>query len=125
LSDFTVAALNHPTTQKSVTRSVEDSKSKKASKMTALPETTDKAQSSAPNAAENGHVGDKFEVPAFEEHSSFDSLKERIRHHYELASDYYYSLWQVLKIPIASRMALTYDQGSTYPSWLLPFGHRV
>ncbi|ETI20748.1 hypothetical protein G647_07090 [Cladophialophora carrionii CBS 160.54] len=39
------------------------------------------------------HVGDKYEVPAFEPHSSFDSLKQRIRHHYELASDYYYSLW--------------------------------
>jgi hypothetical protein len=25
--------------------------------------------------------------------SSFDILKERIRSHYELCSDYYYSLW--------------------------------
>ena len=39
------------------------------------------------------HIGDKFEVPAYEEPLSYDSLKQRIRHHYELASDYYYSLW--------------------------------
>ena len=44
------------------------------------------------------HVGDKFEVPAYEEPLSYDSLKQRIRHHYELASDYYYSLWCVLKL---------------------------
>ena len=43
--------------------------------------------------AEDKHVGDKYEVPAFEQHSSHDSLKQRIRHHYELASEYYYSLW--------------------------------
>ncbi|EXJ55197.1 hypothetical protein A1O7_08123 [Cladophialophora yegresii CBS 114405] len=46
-----------------------------------------------PSEAGTDHVGDKYEVPAFEPHSSFDSLKQRIRHHYELASDYYYSLW--------------------------------
>ena len=27
--------------------------------------------------------------------TSLSTLKERIRHHYELASDYYYSLWYV------------------------------
>ncbi|KIY01822.1 uncharacterized protein Z520_01960 [Fonsecaea multimorphosa CBS 102226] len=42
---------------------------------------------------EQNHVGDKYEVPTYEAHSSFDSLKQRIRHHYEIASDYYYSLW--------------------------------
>jgi len=40
-----------------------------------------------------GHIGDTYEVPAYEAHSSFAALKDRIRHHYELASDYYYSLW--------------------------------
>lgn len=40
-----------------------------------------------------GHIGDTYEVPKVEEHSSFAALKDRIRHHYELASDYYYSLW--------------------------------
>ncbi|KAH0834549.1 methyltransferase [Fonsecaea pedrosoi] len=39
------------------------------------------------------HAGDDYEVPTYEAHSSFDSLKQRIRHHYEIASDYYYSLW--------------------------------
>jgi tocopherol O-methyltransferase len=61
--------------------------------MAILPEVTDQEKSSQLGITENGHAGDKFEVPAFEEHSSFDSLKGRIRKHYELASDYYYSLW--------------------------------
>ncbi|KAI1611051.1 tocopherol O-methyltransferase [Exophiala viscosa] len=39
------------------------------------------------------HIGDQYDVPEFEPHSSVATLKERIRHHYELASDYYYSLW--------------------------------
>lgn len=51
------------------------------------------AASARDNASEGDHVGDKYEVPAFEQHSSFDILKQRIRQHYELASDYYYSLW--------------------------------
>jgi len=38
-------------------------------------------------------VGDDYETPTTEPHGSFDALKGRIRHHYELASDYYYSLW--------------------------------
>ncbi|KAJ9602603.1 hypothetical protein H2200_012796 [Cladophialophora chaetospira] len=48
------------------------------------------------DASTRGHVGDKYEVPTFEPHNSFDTLKQRIRHHYELASDYYYSLWYAL-----------------------------
>jgi hypothetical protein len=55
------------------------------------------ASSTTPaDLASNGsevHAGDKYEVPAYEEHSSYTALKDRIRHHYELASDYYYSLW--------------------------------
>ena len=38
-------------------------------------------------------IGDEYETPAPEPFSSFAALKDRIRHHYELASDYYYSLW--------------------------------
>ena len=38
-------------------------------------------------------LGDKYEIPEPEPFISFNALKERIRHHYELASDYYYSLW--------------------------------
>lgn len=48
---------------------------------------------STAKADSDAHIGDKYHVPTYEPHSSFDALKERIRHHYELASDYYYSLW--------------------------------
>ncbi|KAH8812346.1 tocopherol O-methyltransferase [Xylogone sp. PMI_703] len=41
----------------------------------------------------SGDIGDQYETPPTENHGSFTALKERIRHHYELASDYYYSLW--------------------------------
>jgi tocopherol O-methyltransferase len=47
----------------------------------------------AEHGTNEGHVGDTYEVPTYEAHSSFAALKDRIRHHYELASDYYYSLW--------------------------------
>lgn len=36
---------------------------------------------------------DEYEIPEPEPFISFNALKERIRHHYELASDYYCSLW--------------------------------
>ncbi|KAI1117530.1 tocopherol O-methyltransferase [Nemania sp. NC0429] len=39
------------------------------------------------------HPGDKHEIPEYEVHESSASLKERIKKHYEIASDYYYSLW--------------------------------
>ncbi|KAI1132132.1 tocopherol O-methyltransferase [Nemania abortiva] len=39
------------------------------------------------------HPGDKYEIPEYEAHESSTSLKERIKKHYEIASDYYYSLW--------------------------------
>ncbi|KAI0416424.1 methyltransferase domain-containing protein [Xylaria grammica] len=39
------------------------------------------------------HPGDKHEIPDYEAHESTTSLKERIKKHYEIASDYYYSLW--------------------------------
>ncbi|KAL9005186.1 MAG: hypothetical protein Q9188_002022 [Gyalolechia gomerana] len=35
----------------------------------------------------------QYETPLPEPITSFAALKDRIRHHYELASDYYYSLW--------------------------------
>jgi tocopherol O-methyltransferase len=34
-----------------------------------------------------------YDIPEPEPFISFNALKDRIRHHYELASDYYYSLW--------------------------------
>ncbi|KAI0881016.1 S-adenosyl-L-methionine-dependent methyltransferase [Annulohypoxylon maeteangense] len=39
------------------------------------------------------HPGDQHEIPSFEAHESSESLKGRIKKHYEIASDYYYSLW--------------------------------
>ncbi|MCJ1377819.1 hypothetical protein MMC17_000915 [Xylographa soralifera] len=38
-------------------------------------------------------VGASYETPASRDFTSFEALKNRIRHHYELCSDYYYSLW--------------------------------
>lgn len=49
-----------------------------------------------PETTEPEVIGDKYEIPApdpVSTTSNFAALKERIRHHYELASDYYYSLW--------------------------------
>ncbi len=40
-------------------------------------------------------LGNNYEIPEPEPFISFNALKDRIRHHYELASDYYYSLWYV------------------------------
>ena len=40
-------------------------------------------------------VIDQYTIPEPEPFISFNALKDRIRHHYELASDYYYSLWCV------------------------------
>lgn len=51
------------------------------------------------SAGENGSsVNDQalsaqYEIPPPEPLTSFSSLKDRIRHHYELASEYYYNLW--------------------------------
>lgn len=39
------------------------------------------------------HPGDQHVIPEYEAHESSISLKERIKKHYEIASDYYYSLW--------------------------------
>lgn len=38
-------------------------------------------------------IGAEHEIPSFEPFSSFSALKDRIRRHYELSSEYYYSLW--------------------------------
>lgn len=39
-------------------------------------------------------LSDLHETPEWKaETSNFGALKDRIRHHYEICSDYYYSLW--------------------------------
>lgn len=40
-------------------------------------------------------IGDNYEIPPPEPSSSFAGLKDRIKLHYEICSDYYYSLWYV------------------------------
>lgn len=40
-----------------------------------------------------GDISEQYETPAPEPFISFNALKDRIRHHYEVCSDYYYSLW--------------------------------
>ena len=42
---------------------------------------------------ENVGISTQYHTPKPEPVSSFAALKGRIRHHYELASDYYFSLW--------------------------------
>jgi tocopherol O-methyltransferase len=49
----------------------------------------------AKHAADSKEVGDGYEIPVPAPFTSFNALKGRIRHHYELCSDYYYSLWYV------------------------------
>jgi tocopherol O-methyltransferase len=52
----------------------------------------------AEKSDETDDLGEKYEIPEPEPFISFNALKDRIRHHYELASDYYYSLWYVLDL---------------------------
>ena len=40
-------------------------------------------------------ISSDFETPAPQSPTRLSTLKDRIRHHYELASDYYYSLWYI------------------------------
>ena len=40
-------------------------------------------------------IGDNYEIPPPESSSSFAGLKDRIKRHYEICSNYYYSLWYV------------------------------
>ena len=51
---------------------------------------------SLPNDPQSQDVGDFYEIPPPEPSDSFAGLKDRIKRHYEICSDYYYSLWYVL-----------------------------
>lgn len=42
---------------------------------------------------ESDDISNQYDTPTPEPVTSFTALKARIRHHYELASDYYLSLW--------------------------------
>ena len=50
---------------------------------------------SSPKDPQAQDIGDDYEIPLPEPSDSFAALKDRIKHHYEIASDYYYSLWYV------------------------------
>lgn len=52
-------------------------------------------QSAVPSASlrSTEELSEKYETPAPLAITSFDALKNRIRQHYEICSDYYYSLW--------------------------------
>ena len=50
---------------------------------------------SLPKDPQTQDIGDDYEIPPPEASASFAALKDRIKHHYEVASDYYYSLWYV------------------------------
>ena len=53
---------------------------------------------STPNPSSNTEaedIGDNYEILLPEPSSSFAGLKDRIKHHYEICSEYYYSLWYV------------------------------
>lgn len=41
----------------------------------------------------NHDISANYETPSPEPFTSFGALKDRIKRHYELCSDYYYSLW--------------------------------
>ena len=53
-------------------------------------------KATAPNDAQAQDIGDEYEIPHPEPSVSIAGLKDRIKRHYEICSDYYYSLWYVL-----------------------------
>jgi hypothetical protein len=65
---------------------------------------------------------EKYEIPEAEPFISFAALKDRIRHHYELASDYYYSLWY--PHPLSLTTQSDHKQGRAHSSRLLPHTNR-
>ena len=47
-------------------------------------------------------VSEDYEIPAPLPPTSMSALKERIKYHYEISSDYYYSLWYFNPVPTLS-----------------------
>ena len=47
-------------------------------------------------------ISEDYEIPAALPSTSMSGLKERIKRHYEICSDYYYSLWYFNPVPISS-----------------------
>lgn len=78
-----------------------------------------KAQISAIVEDDDTELTKQYRTPSPEPVTSFTALKERIRHHYELASDYYYSLWYGICISFPSSLHLS--RTILYSSHLQPF----
>ncbi|MCJ1476083.1 hypothetical protein MMC13_004748 [Lambiella insularis] len=49
--------------------------------------------SSSPPPSHDHDISNKYETPTPQVFTSFNALKDRIKSHYEVCSDYYYSLW--------------------------------
>ncbi len=47
-------------------------------------------------------ISKDYEIPAPLPSASMSALKERIKHHYEICSDYYYSLWYFNPVPTSN-----------------------
>lgn len=56
---------------------------------------TDTAQKQDHAGEETNDISSKYETPAAQTSASYSALKDRIKGHYEMASDYYYSLWYI------------------------------
>ena len=59
---------------------------------------------STPPILKNGahNISDDYEIPAPLPSTSMSALKERIKSHYEICSDYYYSLWYFNPVPTSN-----------------------
>lgn len=84
----------------------------------------DLPSSDHPDTWSNGHhVSEQYGIPPPEPITSFAALKDRIRQHYELASDYYYSLWLVSVATAGDSPLMTKPGVSTFITatfWNLP-----
>lgn len=49
-----------------------------------------------PSDVSSQDISKDYETPEPQAIGSFSALKDRIRHHYEICSEYYLSLWYVL-----------------------------
>ena len=59
--------------------------------------------SKSPNLNNEAHdISQDYEIPAPLPSTSMNALKERIKYHYEVCSDYYYSLWYFNPVPTSN-----------------------
>ncbi|KAL8707146.1 MAG: hypothetical protein Q9225_007816, partial [Loekoesia sp. 1 TL-2023] len=56
-------------------------------------DTVDSSSAEQPDSINDTKLSKQYQVPPPDPITSFAALKDRIKHHYELASDYYYTLW--------------------------------